>query len=60
MILTKFHILARLLLLLLTVKTIRSQDDMWFQPQENEVKAFEDKAAAALGTRTRFIFYDKK
>lgn len=58
---TKFRIPARLLLVLLTVKAFRAQNEeneMKFE--ENEVKAttFEDKAT--LGARTNFIFYDKK
>lgn len=45
--LTKLPICAQLLLIVLTVTTV--------QPQENEVKL-----GAALGDRTKFIFYDRK
>lgn len=58
---TKFRIPARLLLVLLTVKTFRAQnEENEVKSEENEVKAttFEDKAT--LGARTNFIFYDKK
>ena len=50
--LTKIPIRARLLLVLLAAKTVRSQ--------ENEVKLtiFDDKST--LDDRTKFIFYDKK